>query len=378
MNKKINSIPVPVLALIGYLLTVLLIVLGLKYFTHLAAPFFFSLVIAYLFNPVVNFMERKTRMSRGIAAALVLVILVFMVVFLLINLFPYIMDQLKIAADKFPQTLMQFAEKMDALNSYLTRNFSKYIGTIDLNSKIGGMLTALLTDMSGLLENIFSSLFGLLLALLYLVFIPLISFYFLKDAKTIHDSFFSLIPLHFKKAVIHRVEQMDTILSSFIRGQAIVVVILAILYSIGLSIISLPFAILIGVMAGIGDIIPYFGTVMGFLISLIVGLGHYDSVEKLLLVCLVFFIIKGAENWFFYPKIVGKKVGLHFVWVLVAIVTFGRLFGFWGLLVAIPASAGIKIHIQDVVKYYKNSQFFKRNNYDHTTEFETNDDYDEA
>jgi predicted PurR-regulated permease PerM len=153
---------------------------------------------------------------------------------------------------------------------------------------------------------------------------------------------------------------MDVILSSFIRGQAIVVLILAVLYSVGLSLIGLPFSVLIGVMAGIGDIIPYLGTVIGFIVSIIVGFTSFQSYERILLIVLVFVIVKGTENWFFYPKIVGREVGLHFVWVLIAIVVFGHLFGFWGLLVAIPSSAGFKVYINDLIKYYKKSRFFKK------------------
>jgi predicted PurR-regulated permease PerM len=153
---------------------------------------------------------------------------------------------------------------------------------------------------------------------------------------------------------------MDVLLSSFIRGQAIVVLILAILYSVGLSLIGLPFAILIGTAAGLGDIIPYFGTIVGFVVSLIVGLAHFQSAQKLLLIVITFAVIKGSENWYIYPKIVGREVGLHFVWVLMSIIIFGNLFGFWGLLVAIPSSAGFKMFAHDLIKYYKHSDFFRK------------------
>jgi predicted PurR-regulated permease PerM len=217
-----------------------------------------------------------------------------------------------------------------------------------------------LNDLSTVLAVVFSSFFSFLLTLLYLVFIPLISFYFIKDSRKIQRTLFGLIPLRFKERVILRVEQMDVILSSFIRGQAIVVLILAVLYSVGLSLIGLPFAIIIGVMAGIGDIIPYLGTIFGLIVSLIIGFAGFPSYEGILLILLVFLVVKGSENWFFYPKIVGREVGLHFVWMIIAMAVFGHLFGFWGLLVAIPSSAGLKIYINDLVKYYKNSHFFKK------------------
>lgn len=359
-TRKRFSLPTPLIALIGYTATVLLLIYCLKYITILTAPVFFAFIIAYLFNPVVNRLEKKTRFSRGAAAGLVIIILLFFLVFALVNLFPYMVDQIKMAAVKFPQTLQQFSQKMKVINDYIIDNFSEYVGNIDLMGKIEGILSNLLTDLSTILVAAFSSLYGLLLVILYMVFIPLISYYFIKDAKKIEGIIFGLVPTRFREEVKQRLKRMDVILSSFIRGQAIVVLILATLYSVGLSLIGLPFAILIGIMAGIGDIIPYFGTIVGLIVSLIVGFTHFESIEKLLLVILVFAIVKGSENWFFYPKIVGKEVGLHFVWVLVSIVIFGKFFGFWGLLVAIPSAAGFKMHINDLIIHYKNSRYFNK------------------
>ncbi len=359
MKKKIKLAP-PLVALIVYTLFMLSVILSLKYITILAAPLFFSFVVAYLFNPVVNYLEKKTPLSRGVTAGLLMITLVFIVIFLLINLFPYIIDQVEYAADRFPKVLQQFSTKVKGISDYITKNFSEYVGQIDLMDKIEEIIRSMLTNLSQILVAAFSSLYSFLLILLYLVFVPLFSYYFIKDYKKIQRTFFELIPNRFKERAIERIEKMDDILSSFIRGQAIVVLILAVLYSLGLSLIGLPFAVLIGVFAGLGDIIPYFGTVVGFIVSLIVGFTSFESTEKLLLIVLVFAVVKGSENWFFYPKIVGKEVGLHFVWVLLAIIIFGKFFGFWGLLVAIPTAAGFKVYVRDLIKYYKKSRFYKK------------------
>lgn len=348
------------MALIVYICLTLLMILSLKYLTLLAAPLFFSFVIAYLFNPAVTYLEKKTPFSRGTIAGVLMIALVFVVVMFLVNLFPYVVDQVKTAADRFPQILQKFSQKVQWVSDYITRNFSEYVGNIDLMGKIEEMITDLLKDLSSLLGTTFSSIYSFLITLLYLILIPLFSFYFIKDSRRIQRAFFELIPLRFKERTIVRIERMDEILSSFIRGQAIVVLILAVLYSAGLSMIGLPFAILIGVFSGIGDIVPYFGTVVGLIISLIIGFTSFGSIQTVLLIFVVFAIVKASENWFFYPRIVGKEVGLHFVWVLLSIITFGKLFGFWGLLVAIPTTAGFKMYIQDLIKYYKNSDFFKR------------------
>ena len=359
--KKIKIIfPPPLVALMVYTGLILLCILSLKYFTLLAAPIFFSLIIAYLFNPLVNFLEKKfSWLSRTIISAVLMIILVFVFLFLNINLFPYFIDQVKGAAEKVPQILKTLSDKLKVLGNYINKNFSEYIGNIDIMSKIEEILSNILADFSKILLNAFSSLYGFVITLLYLVLIPLFSYYFIKDYYKIKKNLFELFPKGMKDKIIKKINKMDDILSSFIRGQAIVVLILALLYSLGLSLIGLPFAILIGIFSGIGDLIPYFGTVVGLIISLIIGFAHFQSVKGMLLIIMIFAIVKGSENWFFYPKIVGKEVGLHFVWVLFSIILFGQLFGFWGLVFAIPSSAGFKVFISDLLKHYKKSRFYK-------------------
>ncbi len=359
-RKKKIKLSYPLTAFIVYTLLMLTLILSLKYLTLLAAPLFFSFIIAYLFIPVVNFLERKTFLPRSVATGLVMILLVVVVVTIIASIFPHILEQVENATDKFPKIMERFSQKVKIINDYILKNFSPYVGPIDLVSKVEGMISHMRTDLSNFVMTAFSSLYSVIITVLYMVFVPLFSYYFIRDYREIQHTCFGLIPTRFKEKTLQKIDQLNDILSSFIRGQAIVVLILAALYSIGLSLIGLPFSILIGVFAGLGDIIPYFGTVVGFIVSLIVGFAHYESVEKVLLIVLVFSLVKGSENWFFYPKIVGKEVGLHFLWVLLAIIIFGRLFGFWGLLVAIPAAAGLKVFIEDIVLYYKNSHFFKK------------------
>lgn len=362
MKRKLifSWMPAPLFAIIGYTISVVVVVLCLKYMTLIAAPIFIALIIAYLFNPVVDYFEKKFRIPRGISASLSMALILFVFFFLLMILFPYIVDEIKKAADRFPETVNQFSLKAKAVSVYITKNFSEFVGNFDLVTKFEQMVRGGLTSISNLLSDVFSNIYGILLTTLYFVFIPLVSFYFIKDSRQIQRSFFGLIPPRYTDHVIQKLEKMNNILSSFIRGQAIVVIILIVFYSIGLSLIGLPFSILIAVISGIGDFIPYFGTVIGFILSMLIGIAHFPTVEHLLLVALVFFVVKGSENWYFYPKIVGKEVGLHFLWVLLAIVLFGNLFGFWGLVVAIPSAAGFKMHMNDLIKYYKNSQYYKK------------------
>lgn len=361
-KKKKYWLPGPVLALCVYTTAAILGILLLKFAAMVTAPIFISCVIAYLFNPVVTFLEKKTPFSRGFAAALIILLLGIGLALIIVGIFPYALEQITSAADHLPAIMDSLYQKLQAISEYLSGKFAKYFGRIDLAKEIQESGARLANTISDSIGSLFSGVISILLTLLYIVFIPLFSFYFLKDARKIQRNFFELIPFQYKQRAILRVEQFNDILSSFIRGQAIVVMILSVLYSVGLSIIGLPFAILIGVFAGVGDIMPYFGTIIGFLVSMVVAFASFDSPEKLLLVMAVFLVVKGSENWFIYPRIVGKEVGLHFVWVLFSIILFGFLFGFWGLLVAIPTAAGFKLLLHDVIDYYKKSDFFKREN----------------
>jgi len=352
--------PPALYALVVYTFIILGTIMSLKYIPLLSAPVFFSIIIAYLFNPIADYFEKVTKFSRGLISGILILILVFIFVFLIINLFPYLVDQVQNAAQKLPEIVKKFSKNIKWFGEYLTKHFSDYIGDFDIMGNISEWINNSLSGLSKFLLTAFSSLYGVLLTLTYLVLIPLFSFYFIKDQKKIEKTFFELLPHKYRWRTKRKLIRIDRILSSFIRGQAIVILILSVLYSIGLTLIGLPFSILIGVFAGLGDIIPYFGTVVGFTISMIIGFVHFNSIKELLLIALVFIIVKGSENWFFYPRIVGRKVGLHFVWVLISIIVFGQFFGFWGLLFAIPSSAVFKVFINDLIYYYKGSEFYKK------------------
>ena len=359
MKRKIK-IPPSLYALIVYVVIIFSTIMSLKHFPLLSAPVFFSIILAYLFNPVVDYCEKMTRISRGLISGILILIIVFIAVFMLINLIPYLVDQAQSAAQKLPGIIKKFSDSVRGFGEYLTKHFSDYIGDFDLMEKISELLNNSLSGLSTFFLTAFSSLYGVLVTFVYMILIPLFSFYFIKDQKKINKTFYSLLPVKYRWRMKRKLLKIDRILSAFIRGQAIVILILAVLYSIGLSLIGLPFSILIGVFAGIGDIIPYFGTIVGYSISMIIGFVHFNSVKELFLITLVFFIVKGSENWFFYPKIVGREVGLHFVWVLISIIVFGQFFGFWGLLFAIPSSAVFKVFIDDLIKQYKGSDFYNK------------------
>lgn len=360
MKKNTPPLPAPLLVLASYVLIVLLVIFFLRRFTIIAGPLFFSVIIAYLFNPLVNLMQKKTGWPRFLLAGLAVLLFFLVLTVFLAVLIPYLSGQIEGAFASIPQISHEIARAIDSIGTYLTRSFPDYLGTINLMDEVEKGIRGSLANFSGLITAATSSLYNLVFFLMYSILIPLFAYYFLKDARKIRKALLTLVPPRHQPAVLRKAHQLNVVMASFVRGQFIVVVILCFLYSLGLSVLGIPFSLLIGLFAGFGDIIPYFGTVCGLAISLVVSVAHFHSVQKPILVLLLFAVVKGSENWFFYPKIVGKRIGMHFLWVLITLIFFAHLFGFWGLLIAIPASAGFKVFLHDLIEYYRKTHFYNR------------------
>ncbi len=359
MKKKLFPLPLPVHITLFYSLAVISTILSLKFFPLLTIPFFISGILAYLFNPIVNMVTGKTGISRAFASAIIIALL--LVIFFLVNilLLPYIVEQIINLGQKLPDLLYKFSNTVKGFSDYLTRTFPDFAGDINLMKDIENLISRIPTGLSEIITDIFSSIYGSVIVILYLVFIPVFTYYFLKDYYKIYDSLIDLVPYRYRNGLKKRIFELNSILSSFIRGQAIVVVILSVLYSTGLTIIGLPFGIIIGIIAGLGDMIPYTGTIIGMSISLIIAAAHFQAIQPTLLIVVLFLVIKLFENWYLYPRIVGREVGMHFLMVLISIILFGTVFGFWGLLLAIPSVAGFKMFLKDCIEYYKKTGYYR-------------------
>ncbi len=163
-----------------------------------------------------------------------------------------------------------------------------------------------------------------------------------------------------RKEVRIKVKKVNDVVSTFVRGQLIISLGLAIAYSIGLSLIKLPFAILVGIISGLGDIVPYLGTLFGVLLSVIIAGFYFHSLKAIFLVLLVFAIIKIVEDWLIYPKLIGDRVGIHPLIIILIIIFAGEYFGITGMILAIPFAGVLKIFLYDVYKWYKRSFLFNK------------------
>jgi len=190
------------------------------------------------------------------------------------------------------------------------------------------------------------------------IVVPVFSFYFLHDFDRIVLHVRELLPASVRPGVVAMATQVDRVLGEFIRGQLTVMAILAALYALGYWAIGVPLAVPIGVLAGVLSFIPYVGSSVALVFGLLMVTLHFTGVHQILGVIAVYLVIQLLESFLITPRIVGGKLGLSPVWVLFALMAFGHLFGFVGVMLALPASAVIKVFVVDALTFYRGSTLY--------------------
>ena len=193
-----------------------------------------------------------------------------------------------------------------------------------------------------------------------LVLIPVIAFYLMRDWDILIDKINHLLPRHIEPVISELALESDEVLGSFLRGQMSVMLSLAAIYSIGLWIAGLDFALLVGMLAGAVSFVPYLGFIVGILAAIIASLIQYHDFMHLLPVMLVFGIGQLIESMILTPLLVGDRIGLHPVAVIFAIMAGGQLFGFVGVLIALPVAAVVMVLLRHIYQRYVASQLYTK------------------
>ena len=191
-----------------------------------------------------------------------------------------------------------------------------------------------------------------------LFLVPVVAFYLLRDWDKMMANLGMLLPRNVEPVAVTLLKECDEVLGAFFKGQLMVMVALGVVYSLGLGLIGLQFAILIGMLAGLASIIPYMGFALGFAAALIVALFQFDGLSGMAMVVAVFVFGQAMEGWVLTPMLVGDKIGLHPVAVIFALMAGGQLFGFIGLLIALPMAAIIMVLLRHLHRNYKASDLY--------------------
>jgi len=339
MNSSLRMNWLIAIALVGWLLYLLAPVL---------TPFVAAALLAYIGDPLADRLQRL-KLPRTLAVVAVFV-LTFMLLGLLVLLVgPLIRTQVGALLDALPEIVRQ-------VEQVWLPNVAEMLD-LEVGENIGiGAFVARYGDMAGswgtkVLVGLTQSGSAVFAAVLSLFLVPILTFYLLRDWDSILSHMAALIPSGQHDMVVDLARETDDMLGAFLRGQLLVMLALSLIYSVGLSIVGLEFAIAIGVVSGLVSFVPYLGFVFGIaLASLTVALDP-EPLWQLIGVVATFTIAQVLEGSLLTPKLVGDRIGLHPVLIIFAVAAGDQLFGFFGILLALPAAAVLSVLVR--FAYYR-------------------------
>ncbi|WP_066637770.1 AI-2E family transporter [Desulfolucanica intricata] len=320
---------------------ILLVLTGL-YFLYLIRilfiPLLLAIVFSYLLNPLVTAMEKKG--TSRVWAILIAYLAVFIILAaILMYGVPKLIQQLNKFVDTLPVYIHQVQSFIQAIQSrYAHLELPQGMRQI-IQQRINWIEQTLLFMVS----RIISGLIGLVSYIFYFLMAPIISFYILKDLELLKEKTEKLLPKRYASDILGLVREIDKVLSSFIRGYFTVCLIVGVLTGLAMALLGIEFALILGIIAGLTELIPYFGPVIGALPALV--LAFLKSQWLVLKVIIVVLIIHQLEANIISPKILGDRVGLHPLTIIIVILAGGQLGGIMGLLIAVPVAAILKVFI---------------------------------
>jgi predicted PurR-regulated permease PerM len=332
------------------LVAVLLYALG-----PVLSPFLIAVGLAYLGNPLVGRLER-CKLSRTTAVVIVFAGLGVMLLIALVVVVPLLQQELEALAHKAPGYIDWLQH---TVLPWVQSKFASDLPVLDLE-QVKQLITDHWQQMGGVAASVMSSVGVSGLALLgffaNLVLIPVLTFYLMRDWELIVARVHELIPRHFEPRAVHLARECDEMLGAFMHGQLLVMGALGLVYSIGLWIVGLDLALIIGMIAGLANFVPYLGFILGIVLAGVAAIVQFQEIMPLLYVLLVLGIGQMLESFVLTPYLLGDRIGLHPVIVIFAVMAGGQLFGFIGMLLALPVAAVIMVMLRQFNEHYLNNK----------------------
>ena len=316
-------------------------------------PFILGAAIAYFLDPLADRFERVgfSRLWATISITFI-ALLIFVLMFMLV--IPTLVRQTEDLIQTAPQLF-------ESLRDFLERRFPDLLEEEStLRQSMSGVIETLRAKGGEVLNQVFTSAMSLLNVVVLIVLVPVITFYLLLDWDNLVARIDSLLPREHAPVIRDLARQIDRTLASFVRGQGTVCLILGTFYAIALMLVGLQFGVVVGFIAGMLTFIPYVGAVVGGGLAVSLALFQFwGEWWWILAVYGIFQFGQLIEGNILTPKLVGQSVGLHPVWLILALSVFGALFGFLGLLVAVPVAAAIGVIARFGVEKYKESPLYR-------------------
>jgi predicted PurR-regulated permease PerM len=334
-------------------------ILVLWVFRSILLPFVLGLAIAYLLNPIVNLLQR-IGLGRSFASMIVVVLVVALFFGLFLALVPLVTQQILGLVERLPAYITNLQELVQGL----APQFNEWLGP-ERAAQFEGSLTELITRgvelVGGLTGQLAQSGLTVLNTIAVLFITPVVAFYLLVDWERMVAKVDDLLPRPHRGEITGVLNEIDKAMSGVIRGQGSVILVLCVYYATSLSMVGLNFGLTIGLIGGLLSFVPYVGFLVGFALSMTVALVQFWPADWLLalIVLLIYVVGQFLEANILYPKLVGQSININPVWLMFALFAFALLFGFVGLLLAVPLSAITGVLTRYALSKYRGSSLYR-------------------
>jgi len=319
-------------------------------------PFVAGVGVAYFFDPLADKLEKKG-LSRGVSASLILLGFVVVATVGILLLIPVLHGQIvefmrlvpKIVNSAQSYVLPQLEQLRDQLSPEALERVRQALADLSGSG---------IKWVSRLLANIWSGGLAFFNLLSLILIAPIVAFYLLRDWDLITGKLNAWLPRHAAPTIRQQLSEIDATIAGFVRGQATVCLVLSVIYGVGLTVAGLKSGLLVGLGAGLISFIPYLGAATGLLIGLGIAVFQYSELVPIIVVAGIFVFGQTLESYVLTPRLVGDRVGLHPVWIIFALLAGGALFGFTGVLLAVPVTAVIGVLVRFSIDRYLDSPLY--------------------
>jgi predicted PurR-regulated permease PerM len=318
-------------------------------------PFVAGMALAYLLDPLANRLERMG-VNRLVATLVIIGAVVLVFVLLILIFVPVLFGQLGAFLEKLPDNILRLQKlAMDPNREWLRQ----IVGDSVADAQISDLVKQGAGWITTFMRSLWSGGQALISIFSLVIVTPVVAFYLLYDWNRMVEAVDGWVPVQHRETVRALVREMDEAIAGFVRGQTGVCLILGSFYAVSLTFAGLNFGLLIGLVSGIITFIPYVGSMTGLVLAAGVAVAQWwPEYTPILIVLAIFFIGQFIEGYVLAPKLVGESVGLHPVWLMFALFAFGSLFGFVGLLIAVPLAAIIGVLVRFALRRYLASPLY--------------------
>jgi predicted PurR-regulated permease PerM len=330
---------------------VLLACLVFYLFSSVLLPFVAAAGIAYFLHPLAAQLNRLG-VPRWAAALLLVLALIAVALTFAFLLYPIILSQVGLLLQRVPAYVVEVQAWANGTLSHLQEHLGRDFVDSKLREIVSSHAGAMIPYAVGALARVIGGGFAIVNAITLLVVTPIVAFYLLRDWPRLVGRIDALLPLRYAEIIRLQAHEVDRILSAWLRGQLLCCLMLAIFYSIGLTVVGLDLGLIVGMTAGLLSFIPYVGTITGAVTSLGLALAQFPSWNGVILVGGVFILGQILEGYVIYPRLLGNRVELHDVLVIFALMAGGAAFGFLGVLLAVPVTAALGVLTRFWIRRY--------------------------